>query len=61
MTEQVATQEHLEFLDMLRESGITNMFGAGTYIEQEFDVTKQEARAILKEWMASFSERHGGD
>lgn len=50
MTEQ---KEYFEFLDDLRDLGITNMFGAAPYIQEEFGITKQEAKAILKEWMAS--------
>lgn len=53
-----ATKEHLEFLDGLRDSGITNMFGAAPYLVQEFDITNRKARAVLKEWMATYSARH---
>jgi hypothetical protein len=49
------TQEHKEFLNDLRDSGTTNMFGAARYLVEEFpELSKQEARAILSEWMASF-------
>ncbi len=51
------TDEHLEFLDELRESGVTNMFGAAPYIEQEFSVPTEEARQILFYWMETFSQR----
>ena len=50
--------EHLQFLDMLRETSVTNMYGAGGYIQDEFNVPMVEARAILKYWMESYSERH---
>ena len=52
------TDEHLEYLDDLRESGVTNMFGATPYVEGEFDLNREDARAILNYWMATFSERH---
>lgn len=55
----VANEDHLNYLDELRESGVVNMFGAGPYLEEEFDLSKQEARTILKEWMNTFGERHG--
>ena len=29
-------QEHLDYLDELRESGITNMFGARPYLMQSY-------------------------
>ena len=45
------------FLDDLRESGITNMWGAGVYLQEVFEVTKIEARDVLLEWMKTFSER----
>lgn len=48
-------KEHKEFLDELRESGETNMFGALPYLMNEFpELTKKEARAILNEWMETF-------
>ena len=53
------TEEHLEFLDELRESGVTNMFGAGSYIEEAFpELSESQARKVLIYWMGSFSERH---
>ena len=58
---EIVTEEHLTFLDELRESGETNMFGAPAYLEQVFDVTKKEARDITSYWMATFSERHSND
>jgi hypothetical protein len=51
------TDEHLEYLDELRESGATNMFGAAPFIEREFSVPIKEARQILSYWMETFSDR----
>jgi hypothetical protein len=48
--------EEFEYLNVLRESGATNMFGASPYLEQAFGITKTEARTILKLWMESFKE-----
>lgn len=48
------TPEHKAFLDDLRESGATNMFGAGPYVQRRFGVDKREAQAIVMEWMDSF-------
>ena len=45
------------FLDALRESGITNMWGATPYLREEFDVTRETARTILVAWMEDFSEK----
>jgi hypothetical protein len=49
--------EYYEFLDNLRESGVTNMFGAGQYLVEAFDIPRNEAREILGDWMRTFSER----
>ena len=45
------------FLDVVRSSGVTNMFGAGSYIEEHFDVNKYQAREYLHTWMKTFGER----
>ena len=47
-----------EFLDDLRESGITNMFGATPYIEQVFeDLSKKDSVNLLAKWIETFGER----
>jgi len=45
--------QYFTYLDILRESGVTNMFGAVPYIVKEFGVTRVEAADILTEWMIS--------
>lgn len=47
-------KEHKEFLDELRESGETNMFGATPYLMNEFGIDRKEAHEILSAWMKSF-------
>lgn len=42
------------FLDHLRDSGITNMFGAVPYIREAFDIERDKAREILIEWMNQY-------
>tara|TARA_R110000824_G_scaffold8336_3_gene37658 strand:+ start:21765 stop:21950 length:186 start_codon:yes stop_codon:yes gene_type:complete len=54
---EIITEGHLTYLDNLRESGETNMFGAPAYVEQMFGVTKSEAQEITSYWMATFEER----
>ena len=51
-------EEVFAYLDTLRESGATDMFGATPYIQAEFGCSKVEARALLSEWMRTFGERH---
>jgi hypothetical protein len=55
------TDEHLEYLDDLRESGVTNMFGAGAYLMRAFGLDRNTARAYLDYWMRTFGERHPRD
>ncbi|MGA3118104.1 MAG: hypothetical protein ABSF90_27190 [Syntrophobacteraceae bacterium] len=53
------TEEHLRYLDRLRESGITNMFGAVPFILLQFpDLSEQQAKQVLIYWMKTFSDRH---
>lgn len=48
--------EALTFLNFVRESGVTNMFGAAPYVEDEFGIDKREARRLLQLWMQNFNE-----
>lgn len=48
--------EYFTFLDMLRESGVTNMYGASPYLEQEFNMKKLDARKVLSAWMQTFDD-----
>lgn len=52
-------EEYFEYLDALRETGVTNMFGAAPYLESEFEMSRKDARDILVEWMETFEQRHG--
>lgn len=51
-------EEYLRYLDALRESGATNMFGAAPYLTETFSLSKSEARTILSYWMETFAERN---
>ena len=46
--------EVFDYLDTLRLSGITNMWGAPPYIEHEFDCSKKESVHWFLEWMETF-------
>ena len=48
--------EYYQYLDALRESGVTNMYGAGAYLQDRFDLSKVEARDILTAWMKQFTK-----
>ena len=43
------------YLEKLRRSGITNMFGAGPYLEDEFGISEAKARKILLDWMKNYN------
>jgi|TARA_R110000824_G_C14956282_1_gene651506 hypothetical protein len=47
-------KEYFDYLDELRLSGETNMFGAAPYLQATFGIDKKEARNILQEWMNNF-------
>ncbi len=55
---KIVKDEHLTYLDNLRESGETNMFGATSYIEDTFGVSRIDARNILQYWMKSFGKEN---
>lgn len=55
------TNDHLEYLDNLRSSGATNMFGARPYLMRAFgdlEDDKDKAGKVLGYWMRTFSQRH---
>ena len=53
----VVKNEHLDYLDKLRESGNTNMFGARPWLMSKFpELSGQEAVEVLGYWMESFGE-----
>ena len=45
--------EVFEYLDELKESGVTNMFGAAIYLVEQFDIDIRDAREALSRWMDS--------
>jgi uncharacterized circularly permuted ATP-grasp superfamily protein len=47
------------YLDALRESGITNMYGSPAYVRKAFpEVSQSEAVKLVAEWMETFEKRH---
>ena len=45
---------YFDVLENLRESGVTNMFGAVPYLVDEFAIDKSEALDILGKWMETY-------
>jgi hypothetical protein len=49
------TNVHYDYLDLLRDSGITNMVLAAPFLAEEFALDPQESRKILLSWMKSLT------
>ena len=51
------TEEEIKvftYLNRLRESGATNMFGASSYVRKEFGYNRKDSIAIVAKWMTNF-------
>ena len=56
---KINNEEYFLYLDDLRDSGITNMFEAVPYLINEYpELSTDEAKQILLDWINSFSERY---
>lgn len=44
------------YLENLRKSGVTNMYGASPYLADEFDLPSYKAREILVDWMKNYNK-----
>lgn len=53
-------KEYFIFLNVLRESGITNMFGAVPYLVQHCEIGERLASKVLAHWMENFAEIQEG-
>ncbi len=54
--DELTKEDVFDYLECLKESGVTNMFGAAPYVQQEFGIDIKEAREWLKKWMDSYKE-----
>lgn len=50
-------KDYYQMLENIRQSGITNMFGAAPYLK-EFcpELSQEEAKEILCNWMCNYDE-----
>lgn len=48
---RVKIETIFEFLDELRDSGKTNMYGAVPYLTETFGMNNMVAKSLLKQWM----------
>jgi len=56
---ECVTDDMLDWLDDVRDSGLINMMGAAAYIKDEFFLTRKESRAVVVYWMKTFGNREG--
>jgi len=57
-------KKYFDYLDRLRRSGETNMYGAVPYLQKEFPelgCDRNQAVRVLRAWMDSFQEKGGED
>ncbi len=57
---RVPVMEHIEcfiFLNELRDSGKVNMFEGAIYLQEQFDLNRQEAKDIWLEWAMQFKRK----
>ena len=54
MNTTLLTNEHKVYLEALRDSGETNMWGAAPYLSAYFGISREDACTILVEWIATF-------
>ena len=52
--ERASEDTMFTYLEGLRQSGVTNMWGASPYLEREFGLNKNEAKEVLLDWIKSF-------
>ncbi len=53
----MTNNKHWLYLEELRKSGKTNMFWADGYLAKRFNLTPQEAKHILFEWMSLYNSK----
>lgn len=52
-------EKYFEYLEQLRQSGETNMYGAAPYLYREFpELSLDQAKKILIDWIASYGQSH---
>lgn len=49
-------EKYYNYLEKLRKSGVTNMFGAAPWLESRFKIEKELAYDILANWMNNYDE-----
>jgi hypothetical protein len=50
-------EEMFDYLEVLRTSGATNMFGAAPYLAEMFEIDQADAKQVLVEWVLTAKGR----
>ena len=48
--------EYYVYLEELRQSGVTNMFGSAPYLREEFGLGRRESIKIVANWMDNYEQ-----
>lgn len=49
-------EKYVIYLEELRQSGKTNMYGATPYLQKAFGITYEKAKEVLLYWMNHYNE-----
>ena len=55
MYDNYDASEYFFHLDQLRESGKINMFGAPKWLQDNFGLSKEEAKYVFLQWVETFN------
>ncbi len=55
-TDDLKWVEYYKFLEALRRTGVCNMWGAGIYLEEAFQLSSKEASEVLCNWINNYDE-----
>ena len=62
LPDKMVSDEHMRnevylYLEQLKETGETNMFGAGVYLQKHFELPKDKAIMYLADWMRQYNKK----
>ena len=50
-------EEYFDYLDALRESGKVNIFGAPGYLQEQFGLSREQAKDVWLAWTMQFKRK----
>ena len=51
---EVAWTEYYQYLESLRQSGVTNMYGSAPYLAKAYALSSGEATNVVVSWMENY-------